>query len=393
MIETGVPSLVVLIVEDNPADAELMSLRLGCAAPMRGVTPPQLLLCGTAEAACRLLRHRNVDVVILDLTLPDAHGLQALHRVRDAAPNVPVVVVTGRVDPRLGLEALRAGAQDFLQKPAPGGAAMMRILHYAYERHRLLLRGMHRAVEARDRVVSVVSHDLRSPLSAIQICANALLDPDPAPPSGVRHVAELIQRSAAWMQQMLGDLLDRTSLETGKVHLHRRPIAIGDLVSAVEGVFAPIAYQRAITLVVDTEPDLPPIDGDPDRLLQAMSNLMSNALKFTPSGGRVSLCVAAEPVRFDPEQRGPARREIRFSIEDSGEGIAPENLERVFDWFWQAPGGRCEGAGLGLGIAKGLIEAHDGCLLVRSVPGQGSTFWFTLLEANAVNAFAEMPVA
>jgi signal transduction histidine kinase len=229
-------------------------------------------------------------------------------------------------------------------------------------------------------------------LSAIQICANALLDPDPAPPSGVRHMAELIQRSAEWMQHIVRDLLDRTNIDTGNVRLSRRRIAVADILSAIDGVFGPIAAEHAIELVLEADVDLPPLDADPDRLLQALANLMSNAMKFTPQGGRVVLLATIEAVSFDVAAAAPTRREIRFSVRDTGPGIAPEDIEHVFDWFWRAPGGGGDGAGLGLGIAKGLIEAHDGRLHVKSVPGQGTTFWFTLTESNDAETFAEVPV-
>ena len=565
MIDSRALSLVVLLVEDNAADAELMSIRLGTVGTPAGSPSVHLVQSPSATAACVLLRHHAVDVVILDLALPDARGLEALHLVRDAAPNVPVIVLTGREDQELALAALRAGAQDYLLKPPPDGVTMARILRYACERHRLLqqldvalrdsaraarrwrllaevgkafaasrssgeaiaelirsvvpeiadcfvlflcgerasgpvvevghvdvlrtaeladqarailgnaetcrslvalcetdslsgvrlaaaldpmfaalkiaagtalpvrvggcsrgflllgfttqrpdsdddgefarfladrvgvafeqdrlLRQMQRAVEARDRAVSVVSHDLRNPLSAIQICANALLDPDPAPPSGVRHMAELIQRSAEWMQHIVRDLLDRTNIDTGNVRLRRRRVAVADILSAIDGVFGPIAAEHAIELVLEADADLPALDADPDRLLQALANLMSNAMKFTPRGGRVVLLATIERVAFDAAEAS-MRREIRFSVRDTGPGIAPGDIEHVFDWFWRAPGGGSDGAGLGLGIAKGLIEAHDGRLHVESASGQGTTFWFTLSESTEADTFAEVP--
>jgi signal transduction histidine kinase len=255
-----------------------------------------------------------------------------------------------------------------------------------------LLRQTQRAVEARDRAVSIVSHDLRNPLSTIQICANALLDPEPAPPSGIRHMAELIARSAEWMQHILRDLLDRTNLDSGHVTLSKRTIVVTDILTAIEDVFGPIAAQGAIELVLNAEDDLPVLEADPDRLLQALANLMSNAVKFTPRGGRVELLATVEILDVGEPASPSVDRDIRFSVRDTGPGIAPENIDHVFDWFWRAPGGGSDGAGLGLGIAKALIEAHDARLHVDSVPGHGSTFWFTLCGSSAVPSFAELPV-
>jgi signal transduction histidine kinase/DNA-binding NarL/FixJ family response regulator len=559
-IDPRAAPLVALLVEDNPPDAELIAVRLEPGPQGAGSTPVRIIHRGTAATACAALRYWTVDVVILDLTLPDARGLEALHRIRAASPGTPVIVLSGIADQALALEALRAGAQDYVMKPPPEGPTLARILRYAVERQRLtrtvddalrtaaiaarqwkmlaevskalaapgdataaipevarlcvpeiadcfilflasdedepgtaalwhtsgekaeelkaaidsfltgpessatglierlrtddattsafsdealvsvyaslglasgtpmplrfggrvrgvlvlafmpgrrdpvadvefarsvaqrisvaleqqrLLRQTQRAVTARDRALSIVSHDLRNPLSTIEICALALLDPAPAPQSGIHEMGELIQRSAGWMQQIVEDLLDRASLDAGRLALHRRPTSVAELFDATRLMFAATAAQRTIELVLTDGADLPSVDVDPHRLLQVLSNLISNAMKFTPSGGRVQLLAqAVEDDLSDALLRGAHGPSVRFTVSDTGAGISSEDLRHIFDWYWQSPKGPRKGAGLGLAIAKGLIEAHSSRLNVDSVPGTGSSFWFTVPAAN-----------
>jgi signal transduction histidine kinase len=129
--------------------------------------------------------------------------------------------------------------------------------------------------------------------------------------------------------------------------------------------------------------NLPAVDADPQRLLQVLSNLVNNALKFTPAGGRVEI-QAQSAGDFQPENLLSGRRStaVRFTVRDTGTGISSQDLGHVFDWYWQSPTGGEEGAGLGLAIAKGLIEAHRSRLNVESVVGAGTSFWFTMPAAN-----------
>jgi signal transduction histidine kinase len=128
-----------------------------------------------------------------------------------------------------------------------------------------------------------------------------------------------------------------------------------------------------------SEAGMPPVDADPQRLLQVLANLVGNAIKFTQPGGRVELltrAVVAPPDDSNPPNGGG--QAVRFTVSDNGPGISEKDLAHVFDWFWQSPSGERSGAGLGLAIARGLIEAHRRVLHAESTPGSGSRFWFTL---------------
>jgi signal transduction histidine kinase len=254
---------------------------------------------------------------------------------------------------------------QFLQSIAHLLSAVLQ-RHRVEEDRQALLRQSQHAVQARDRAVGIVSHDLGNLLSTVELCASALLDPTPPSPDGAHDMAGIIQRSAGWMQQIVRDLLDRASLDAGRLVLERRPTAVGPVIDDAYAIFVPVADEHLLELAVECPAGLPRADADPRRLLQILSNLLSNALKYTPAGGRVMLSAAAEDGA------------IRFTVRDSGQGIAAEDLPHVCDWYWQARRGKHGGTGLGLAITKDLVEAHGGSLLIESVPGVGSTFSFTM---------------
>jgi signal transduction histidine kinase len=374
--------LVALLVESSPESGELTAARLDTYATSASL---RVLRVSSASAACDTLRNKTIDVVLLDGSSEEAWTLGILQAVRRAGPSVPVVVL-GEADEPTAFEVLRAGAQDFVRKPLPDGAIFARILRSACEREHYLqamLSQSQRAIAARDLAVGIISHDLRNPISTIQICAEALLDAEPPPRNGVSDVARIIRRSVDWMQQLLEDLADREALDTGRLALNRETMGVTDVLGTAQTLFKPVAEEQALEFVVDAAANLPAVHADPHRLLQVISNLLSNAMKFTPAGGRVVLSVqAAEDSNFTSGLEGGARGAIQFTVSDTGPGIPPEDLIHVFDWYWQSRHGERRGSGLGLAIARDLVEAHHGRLDVESTPGHGSRFSFTLPAAT-----------
>jgi PAS domain S-box-containing protein len=240
-----------------------------------------------------------------------------------------------------------------------------------------LYRNAQEAVQARDDMMAVVSHDLGNPLSAIRIGTSLLLRTiprDDMEAGGWKHL-EFIRQSAQQMESLVNDLLDVKRLEAGKVSLQRQEVSVRDVVHQVMDVFQPIADGCSVALVAECDKALPRVSGDPQRLVQVLSNLVSNAIKFTAVGGRVTV-TARQAAGY-----------VIVAVADTGVGISPEHLPHVFDRFWQG-GGRQgkKGLGLGLAIAKGLVEAHGGRIRVESVPGEGTTFLFTIPAAAAAAA-------
>ncbi|AUX19690.1 histidine kinase [Sorangium cellulosum] len=226
-----------------------------------------------------------------------------------------------------------------------------------------------RAVRARDDLVAVVSHDLKNPIGVIQMQAALLLraaGPHDEPQSRrLRALAERIQRSVDRMNALVHGLLDLAKIESGRFVLERRPEPTRELVEEALLAMRPLAESRRITIaehVVET----PRVEADRERIFQVFSNLLGNAIKFTPEGGAVTVEVALE------------RDGVRFTVADTGPGIPADRLPHVFERYWRAPGERSAGAGLGLYIAHGIVEAHGGRLWVESTVGVGTRFMFTL---------------
>src|SRR5688572_3755791 len=227
------------------------------------------------------------------------------------------------------------------------------------------------ARRSRDEVLSVVSHDLRNPVNTVSMAASLLADPEiRLTPEQERKQIDVIRRSAQRMNRLIQDLLDVVRIEGGRMVVRSRCEDVRPLASEVFEGFKGIAATKAIALDCEIAGELPRVSLDRDRIVQALSNLLNNAVKFTPAAGRITLRVS----------RGPDGA-CRFQVADSGPGIAAEHVPHIFDRFWQARHTAHLGTGLGLAIAKGIIDAHRGRIWVESTVGAGSTFAFELPPA------------
>ncbi len=232
--------------------------------------------------------------------------------------------------------------------------------------HASLLEELRAAVRSRDNLLAVVSHDLKNPLNAITLSAQALtpeLRHDERRQSG-RQV-DLIKRSAKWMSYLIDDLLSISALEGNGFVVVKLPESPGELVAEVCAVAEPSVRARSQRIEQEVPLTLPAVGADRRRVLQAASNLVGNAIKFAPEGGTIQITAST------------VADGVCFTVADNGPGIAPHQLGRVFDRCWTGePGGR--GLGLGLYIAKLIVEAHGGKIWVESEEGQGAAFSFTL---------------
>jgi len=223
------------------------------------------------------------------------------------------------------------------------------------------------ANRARDEMLGIVSHDLRNPISAIGMCARVLEENAPANPSERAALLGTIRESATWANRLIQDLLDVASIERGQLSLQTRAEDPSQIVLQARHMFEVEAEQHGIVLDALLPTNLPLVEADSARIVQVLGNLLRNAIKFTPRGGRITVSANPDDSR------------LAFSVRDTGPGISDDNQSRVFDRFWHASqGARVRGTGLGLSIAKGIVEAHGGRIWVDSVLGEGSTFTFTL---------------
>jgi len=233
-----------------------------------------------------------------------------------------------------------------------------------------LYRAAVEATQLRDQVLGVVAHDLRNPLSSILLQAKALKRYGPEPERRSGKPTEAIDRAVVRMNRLIQDLLDVGLMESGQLIIERARVSARDLINVAVDMHRPMASSSSLELHVDVDRDVD-VWGDRDRLLQVFDNLIGNAIKFTKSGGAITVGTASKD------------HEAVFWVADTGCGIAPEHLPRVFDRFWQATRTGRHGAGLGLPIIKGIVEAHGGRIWVESTQGKGSVFSFTIPKASA----------
>jgi signal transduction histidine kinase len=364
--------LQVLLVEDNTADVRLLrqmfskekqgSFELTHVTHMR-------------EAEIRLSKG-GVDIVLLDMGLPDGHGLEILRRARAADPAVVMIVLTGFEDEVLASEALREGAQDYLIKGQIENRALPQALRHAIERQRMqaeadLMRK--NEIQQRDDFLSHVSHELRSPLTSIYSFNSIIADglAGQTTPQQDEYL-QIILRNVGQLRAMIEDLLEVTQERTGKLSVELQSVSVNEAAAYAVDTLKGAAKQKEITLSFLPSASLPSVYADAMRLRQVLTILLDNAVKFTPAGGTVTIGTR------EYEKDGSM---MLVEVSDTGCGIKPEETERVFTHLYQVSlldsAGR-RGLGLGLHIAKDLVTRQGGKIWVTSVPEKGSLFSFTL---------------
>jgi PAS domain S-box-containing protein len=230
------------------------------------------------------------------------------------------------------------------------------------------------ATQLRDEVLRVVAHDLRNPLSVILMqSAAAPRRGGPEPERRNQRSNENIQRAATRMKRLIQDLLDVTLIEARQFRVDRVRVPARQLLLDAVETQRPLAVSAALDVRCALDGELPDIWGDPHRLLQVFENLIGNAIKFTPAGGQITISAT------------PGERDVEFRVADTGGGIAASDLPHVFDRFWQARKGAHGGAGLGLSITRGIVEAHGGRIWVESTLGRGTTLSFTIPRADGLS--------
>jgi signal transduction histidine kinase len=486
---SSAPTVRVLVVEDNLADARYLEETLLESEASYHCTHAEDL-----RTARELLADGSFDVVLLDLSLPDSSGLDSVRAIRECDPRTPCIVLTGTRDDRLALQAVQAGAHDFVEKGSEA-RLLRRSIRYAIERRRaeedavaraqaeenarkasvlaeatrvfnekldedwaldnlaaiaipllgdygwievvrsdrterraqhprqsgerlasrnllaLPLRTregvsavlsivraetksdfstadialaedlvgraaiavenarVHRevanAARARQDMIATVSHDLRNPLSVVALTLGRL-----------RGMPEVVERAGGSLDRaqvalsrvnrLLDDLLEIARIEAGALNLACERTWPAELVADAVNLHRPLADQRGIDLRVASGEDLPAVSVDRHRVGQVLSNLIGNALKFTPSGRSVEVSAHA------------AGACVCFVVADTGPGIPADQLPRLFDRFYRAPGVKESGTGLGLAIVKGIVEAHGGTVRAESELGRGTRMLFEI---------------
>jgi len=365
------PPKHVLLIEDNPGDADLIRLRL-----IESKTPVEVNRVECLSDGLTSLEHETPSVVLLDLNLPDSQGAETFRRVLAKAPEVPVVILSGQDDEGLAIKALHQGVQDYLVKSDFSHGELDRAVRHAVERQ-ALLRSLEMSrkqqLEFKNQFLSHVSHELRTPLTCIHQFVTILLDGLAGTISEEqREHLQTILRSVNQLTAMVRDLLEATRAEAGKIKLETCCLSILDPMRAAGAMLQAAAREKRINLEVAAGSNMPFVLGDTDRILEVLINLIDNAIKFTPPDG--SVVVRASRMRTDPDF-------ACITVSDTGPGITPESRHLIFERLYQSPHAvesSRKGLGLGLFIAKELVTLHGGRIWVTSEPGSGATFSFTL---------------
>jgi signal transduction histidine kinase len=363
--------LAVLLIEDDPADARLIREMLFEVSPVlaRRVRHAESLGAGIALAA-----EQPPEIVLLDLSLPDAHGFETFRRLQAALPGLPVVILSGLSDEETAVRSVQGGAQDYLAKGHVDGPTLVRAMRYAIERKRMDAERRELSRQ-RDEFFAGVSHDLRTPVAAIKASIEAVLANEPEDlPKPLHRLLVNIGLATEGLSGLVEDLLELARLEAGRVELRRVECDLGELAARALAGVEPLAGERQQRLEL-AAPTSVRARVDPERLGRALTNLLANAQKYGRRGGLIRLCLASEP-----------RADV-LSVSDDGPGIALEEQARIFERFYRSADGQTRtraGTGLGLPIARALVELHGGTLTVDSRPGAGATFLIRLPRSDAV---------
>lgn len=225
------------------------------------------------------------------------------------------------------------------------------------------------ALRAREEMIAVVSHDLRSPLSSVSAATELLLEV-PLDESKRRKHLELVRDATDRMNRLIEDLLDVARIDAGGLPVRPRPQAVSPILAQARTHLDHLAREKGVVVAREWADDLPVAPLDRDRVLQVLQNLLGNALRHTPRGGKIAIQAAV----CSADQGA----ELEIAVQDSGSGIPAENIDHLFDRFWRPAGAGRDGAGLGLAIVKGIVEAHGGTIHVESAENVGSRFSFRL---------------
>lgn len=226
------------------------------------------------------------------------------------------------------------------------------------------------AVKARERILSIVSHDLKNPVASVLMSAQ-LLTKENLAHERITELAEVLKNSSLLMQRLISDLLDFAKIDEGMLEVQKENVDVQNILDAAMKLMTIKASAKNISLKVLVGENIPSIYCDRDRIVQVIWNLVGNAIKFTPKDGSVSIDVTV------------LKHFVQITVSDTGPGIADKDIARIFDRFWQAKETASLGSGLGLSIAKGIVESHGGKIWVESRVGQGSKFHFTIPSSPA----------
>ncbi len=380
------PRANVLIVDDDPAFRRL------CIEYLRDESGDHydVVEANTGAEAVGKCETTQFDCLLIDYRLPDTSGTALVQELRHTCdPTTPMILLTGLGSEELAMEALHIGAADYIPKERVSDKSLDRAIANAIERSRLLksirernerLQRANEELKRKNyqiqRFYHAVSHEIKTPLTAaiefISLVTDGIYgDVTTDQAEALGYAMESCDQIAAHFNE----LIDSTRLETGKLRIEKSPCSVRKLVTLSVASARAAIQAKDVKLDESFEPDLPDVEVDGSRIVQVLSNLLGNAEKFTEPGGTIT--VSAEHSRAH-------KGGVVIGVRDTGCGIAPEHLPRIFDRLYQANSDslNTRGLGLGLSIAREIVRLHGGRLDVESEPGRGSVFWVHLPGAG-----------
>ncbi len=381
--------LHVLLVDDDPADQKLAKLALHKFGQM----DVAVHVADNLSDALRCLQESTFDVVLLDLGLPESRGIETLERVRQVEDQTPIVVLTDLCDEKIALESMDKGAQDYLYKQDVAVETLARAISYAIQRQHLYRQlaaanslleqknaELEKLCDTAQKFVDNVSHEFRTPLTVIKeylsLLREGVVGKTPLDAEQCRFLDIACDR-ADDLNTMVDDMLDVSKLESGLLVAWRKPCRLEDIVAGVQPTLEKKAQVKGVDVQIDLDGGLPEIFCDEEKVRRVMINLLINAIKFCGDQGRVRLWA----------RRDDLDRNVVVGVTDNGPGIDRDHLQAIFQRFKQVglkTRGTSKGFGLGLNIAKELVDLNFGELKIESQVGHGSCFSFTLPQNDPV---------
>jgi two-component system sensor histidine kinase/response regulator len=359
---------VVLVVDDTPDNVALLEAFLSD-------NDYSVVTAGSGKECLEKAGTEHPNMIILDIRMPEMDGYETLTRLK-AAPQtkqIPVILLTAeRRDPGDIEKGFQRGAEEYLTKPINMEELLVRV------------KAILQSKEAEQQLerykadfTSMLVHDLRGPLGAVKGLVEYAIGEGNLLPEQ-HEVLNLAIDASNKMLDLVNDLLDLSRFESGNIQLTKEPSEMDLVLVNTCQRMQPLARKKDLTLECTPEQGLPKISMDARRIDQVIMNLLTNAVKFTKDGGKITV-LSKETELIDDLRQG--RRGVSVSVSDTGDGISPDELSLVFDKYKQTKTGRLsqhKGTGLGLAICKSIIEAHGGKIWVESIVGQGTTFTFVI---------------
>lgn len=362
---------LILVIDDEEA------LRDGCRQAL-GKSGYEVLTAKDGDDGIYLAREHNPAIALVDLKMPGLSGMEVIEILAKEMPDIVLIMITGYASIMSAVEAIQKGAYDYL--PKPFSPEQLRVIVHRALEHRNLRMEARKLKEEKDRMekifITFVSHEMRSPLVVIRQCLESMaIIAEDRLDDQIKDLIARCNRRIQQLEDMVEHWLDITRIEEGTFVHDKTPIALDALIARSAEELTPICKAKNITLETDIPDNLPGIIGDEESLVRVIANVVGNATKYTPEGGKISISARND----DPYGT--------VCISDTGCGIPHDKLPFVFDPFFRVKGKDDiqRGSGLGLTYCKRIMESHDGQIEVDSKEGEGTTFTlkFPVMQPSA----------